>query len=58
MISPPPPMGSDWKTWGERLVSYITTNTDKLRHLTSGESAAEDGVSNNSGLEEWRLGKG
>ena len=44
MIKPPPPLGSDWKNWGERLVSYLTTNTDKLRYLTSGDSAAEDGI--------------
>ena len=44
MIKPPPPLGSDWKSWGERLVSYLSTTKDKLRHLTTGESAADDGV--------------
>ncbi len=44
MINPPAPSGVDWKTWGERLVSYISTNKDKLRYITSGESAAEDGI--------------
>ena len=44
MINPPAPSGTEWKTWGERLVSYLSTNKDKLRHITSGESAAEDGI--------------
>jgi hypothetical protein len=44
MIQPPPPLGSDWKNWGERLVSYLVTNKDKLRYITSGESASDDGV--------------
>ncbi len=44
MIQPPPPLGTDWKAWGERLVAHLTTNKDKLRYITSGESAAEDGV--------------
>jgi len=44
MIKVPSPLGTDWKAWGERLVSYIATNTNKLKHMTSGESAAEDGV--------------
>ena len=44
MINPPAPSGTEWKTWGERLVSYLSTNKDKLRHITSGESASEDGI--------------
>jgi hypothetical protein len=44
MINPPAPSGTEWKTWGERLVSYLSTNKDKLRYITSGESASEDGI--------------
>jgi len=45
MISaPPPPLGENWKAWGERLVSFLARDKDKLRYLTDGESAAEDGV--------------
>lgn len=44
MINPPAPSGTEWKAWGERLVSYLSTNKDKLRYITSGESAAEDGI--------------
>jgi len=42
--TPPPPLGENWKSWGERLNKFITTNRDKLRHKTGGESATEDGV--------------
>ena len=44
MIKPPPPLGADWKSWGERLNSFLAHSKDKLRHLTSGESASEDGI--------------
>ena len=43
-LSPPPPLGSDWKAWGERLVSTLRMNKNKLESITSGESAARDGV--------------
>lgn len=43
-MRPPAPLGTDWKKWGERLVTHLTTNKDKLRHITAGESASEDGV--------------
>ena len=41
---PPPPLGKDWKPWGERLNTFLTTTRDKLRSLTSGESASDDGI--------------
>ena len=44
MIQPPPPLGTDWKAWGERLNSFLATTRDKLRFLTSGESASSDGI--------------
>ena len=44
MIQPPPPLGTNWKAWGERLNAFLATNKDKLRQLTGDESAAEDGV--------------
>jgi hypothetical protein len=43
-IKPPPPLGDNWKSWGERIVSYLSTNKDKLSSITSGESASEDGI--------------
>ena len=42
--TPPPPLGTNWKAWGERLVSYLGREKDRLRHLTSGDSASEDGI--------------
>jgi hypothetical protein len=44
MMQPPPPLGTDWKAWGERLNSFLATTRDKLRYLTGGESASDDGV--------------
>ena len=44
MIQPPAPLGTDWKAWGERLNSFLATTRDKLRSLTSGESASDDGI--------------
>jgi hypothetical protein len=44
MIQPPPPLGTDWKVWGERLTAFLSTTRDKLRSLTSGESASDDGI--------------
>lgn len=43
-MQPPAPLGTDWKAWGERLNSFLSTTRDKLRSLTSGESAADDGI--------------
>ena len=43
-MQPPPPLGTDWKAWGERLNSFLATTRDKLRFLTSGESASSDGI--------------
>jgi hypothetical protein len=41
---PPPPHGPNWKDWAERLNSFLTRTRDRLRSLTSGDSAAEDGI--------------
>jgi hypothetical protein len=40
----PPPLGESWKHWGERLVAFLAKDKDQLRHLTTNDSAAEDGV--------------
>jgi len=42
--SPPPPLGPDWKNWAERLNAFLASTRDKLRSLTSGESASDDGI--------------
>ena len=41
---PPPPLGTKWNAWGERLNTWLTTTRDKLRYLVGGESASEDGI--------------
>ena len=41
---PPPPHGNNWSDWGERLNAWLYQTKDRLRQLTSGESAAEDGI--------------
>lgn len=41
---PPPPHGNNWSDWGERLNSYLVRTKDRLRQLTTGETASEDGI--------------
>jgi hypothetical protein len=41
---PPPPLGENWKNWGERLNSFITGTRGKLEYITTDDSAAEDGI--------------
>lgn len=41
---PPPPHGPQWSQWGERLNAYLVRTKDRLRQLTTGETAAEDGI--------------
>ena len=42
--NPPPPLGPDWKPWGERLASFLSRTKSKLAYYIAGESASEDGV--------------
>ena len=41
---PPAAIGGDWKLWGERLVSYIARNANKLQHKNNRETASDDGI--------------
>lgn len=41
---PPPPHGANWSDWGERLNTWLTRTKDRLRQLTTGETASEDGI--------------
>ena len=41
---PPPPHGQTWSVWGERLNAWIVRTKDRLRQLTAGESASDDGI--------------
>ena len=40
---PPPPHGSNWSDWGERINAFLQRNLGKLNFIRGGESAAEDG---------------
>ena len=40
----PEPQGSDWQTWGRRLMQHLAQVRSALVHQTGGESAAEDGT--------------
>jgi hypothetical protein len=41
---PPPPFGDTWASWGERLNAFLVRTRSKMQNLTTGESAAQDGV--------------
>ena len=41
---PPAPLGDSWSQWGERLNSFLARTRDKLRSLTNGDKASEDGI--------------
>jgi 3D (Asp-Asp-Asp) domain-containing protein len=41
---PPPPLGSTWNQWGESLNKFLVKTRNKLGQLTTGESAADEGV--------------
>lgn len=40
----PPPLGPEWKNWGERLVEYLNRVRSKLVFKQTGDSATEDGI--------------
>ena len=42
--TPPPPLGSDWKPWGEKLNSFLTTTRNKLQFYNSDSKATQDGI--------------
>lgn len=44
MITPPPPLGDTWTTWGERLNVYLQRFMYRLPFLRGGEAASDDGV--------------
>lgn len=44
MITPPPPLGDTWTTWGERLNDFLKRNMHRLQFLRGGETASDDGI--------------
>lgn len=43
-LIPPPPHGNLWSDWAERLNTYLVRTKDRLRQLTTGETASDDGI--------------
>ena len=44
MRIPPPPFGPDWKSWGERLNTYLAKIRTELSTRLPSDVAAEDGI--------------
>ena len=44
VATPPPPLGSNWRTWAERINSFLTSTRNKLQHKDSDSKATEDGI--------------
>ncbi len=40
----PPPLGPEWKGWGERLVEHLNRIRSRLAWKLSGDSAGDDGI--------------
>ena len=41
---PPPPLGSSWKIWGERINKFLTSTRNTLQHKDSDSKATENGI--------------
>jgi len=44
VATPPPPLGSSWKIWGDRLIKYLTSNRNTLQHKDADSKATENGI--------------
>ena len=44
VATPPPPLGSSWKAWAERINKFLTSTRNKLQHKDSDSKATEDGI--------------
>jgi len=40
----PPPLGPEWKSWGERLVEHLNRIRSRLAWKLTGDSAGDDGI--------------
>lgn len=40
----PPPLGPEWKSWGERLVEHLNRIRSRLAWKLSGDSAGDNGI--------------
>ena len=44
VASPPPPIGNNWKIWGERINKFLTSTRNTLQHKDADSKATEDGI--------------
>jgi len=44
IATPPPPLGSNWKPWAERLITFLSSTRNKLQYYDATAKATEDGV--------------
>jgi len=44
IATPPPPLGDNWKAWGERINRFMTSTRNKLQFRDSAAKATEDGI--------------
>lgn len=42
-MNAPPPLGPEWKPWGESLVRFLNRTYSKLQYRLAGDTAAENG---------------
>ena len=43
VATPPPPLGSNCKIWGERINKFLTSTRNTLQHKDSTSKATENG---------------
>ena len=41
---PPPPLGNQWNTWGERINKFLVTTRNKLEFRDADSKATQDGI--------------
>ena len=44
VANPPPPIGANWKIWGERINKFLTSTRNTLQHKDSDSKATENGI--------------
>ena len=41
---PPPPLGNQWSTWGERINKFLVNTRNKLEFRDADSKATQDGI--------------
>ena len=44
VATPPPPLGSSWRIWGERVNKFLTSTRNTLQHKDADSKATENGI--------------